>query len=196
MRLRDENKEKIVREKALELLVKEGVNGFSMQKLAKAAEVSPATLYIYYQDKDDLILKIANEEGQKMVEATFENFDPLMPFEDGLRVQWRNRSKYCLENPIATQFFEQLQHTPYREKMVVAISEEFKETMGKFITHAIKNQEIRPMPLEVFWSVAYAPLYNLIRFHQEGQSVGGRPFTWNEDYMEQTLLLVLKALKR
>jgi AcrR family transcriptional regulator len=41
MRLRDEQKEQLVRTKALELLVEEGFNGFSMHKLAKAANVSP-----------------------------------------------------------------------------------------------------------------------------------------------------------
>ena len=50
MRTRDENKEQLVRQKALELIVNQGLEGFSMQKLAKAAAVSPATLYIYYKD--------------------------------------------------------------------------------------------------------------------------------------------------
>ena len=54
MRLRDEQKELLVRTKALELLVAEGFNGFSMHKLAKAANVSPATLYIYFQNKEDV----------------------------------------------------------------------------------------------------------------------------------------------
>jgi hypothetical protein len=35
MRLRDEQKEQLVRTKALELLVEEGFNGFSMHKLPK-----------------------------------------------------------------------------------------------------------------------------------------------------------------
>jgi len=46
MRIRDEQKEKAIREKALKMIVKDGIEGFSMQKLAKAANVSPGTLYI------------------------------------------------------------------------------------------------------------------------------------------------------
>ena len=65
MRTRDENKEQSVRQKALELLVNQGFEGFSMQKLAKAAKVSPATLYIYYKDKEDLITSIGIEVGKK-----------------------------------------------------------------------------------------------------------------------------------
>ena len=40
------------------MFVKGGFNGFSMQKLAKAANVSPATIYIYFKDKEDLIQQL------------------------------------------------------------------------------------------------------------------------------------------
>ncbi|MGZ3932351.1 MAG: TetR/AcrR family transcriptional regulator, partial [Bacteroidia bacterium] len=43
MRTRDEQKESAIRQKAIEMIVKEGFDGLSMQKLAKAAGVSPAT---------------------------------------------------------------------------------------------------------------------------------------------------------
>lgn len=195
MRTRDENKESIVRQKALEMLVNEGFDGFSMQKLAKAAGVSPATLYIYYKDKEDLIVRLGIEEGKRMVEDTLVNFDPSMSFEQGLRIQWQNRAKHWLENPIESRFFEQLKHTPYREKIVGGFHDRLKEKMGQFIKNAIANNELKPMPIEVFWSVAYAPLYTLINFHFEGRSIGGRPFVWQDELMEQALQLVLKAFK-
>ena len=54
MRTRDENKQDLIREKGLEMIVKEGFDGFSMQKLAKAAAVSPATLYIYFKNREEI----------------------------------------------------------------------------------------------------------------------------------------------
>ena len=79
MRTRDENKELTIREKALEMAVKDGFDGLSMQKLARAAGVSPATIYIYFKDRDDLILQLWLQEVKKMVDATLEGFDPSMP---------------------------------------------------------------------------------------------------------------------
>ena len=195
MRTRDENKEIIVKEKAIEMLVKEGFDGFSMQKLAKVAGVSPATLYIYYKDKEDLILQLGIEEGKKMTDATMQNFHLDMPFAEGLKIQWENRARFQLANRTASCFFEQIKHTHFREKIFASIKDDFGEKMSIFIKNAVKNGELAPMPIEIFWSVAYAPLYNLIRFHQEGSSIGGRPFEWNQDMMYQTLDLVLKALK-
>lgn len=195
MRIRDENKEQIVHQKAIELIVKEGLDGFSMHKLAKAAGVSPATLYIYYKDKDDLILKLGVEEGKRMSAATLEGFDPELPFAEGLRIQWQNRARFWLENPQSNYCFEQLRHSAHRDKIHASIKDSFAEIMGKFIRKAIQNGELVPIPIEVYWSVAFAPLYNLLRFHNEGRSVGANPFKFSEDIMNQTLSLVLKALK-
>src|SRR3954465_4833564 len=104
MRTRDKSKERALRDQAMKMVVKEGFDGLSMQKLAKLAEVSPATIYIYFKDRDDLILQLFIAENAKMAEATLKNFDPEMSFEEGLRVQWLNRMKYCLKHPQQAHF--------------------------------------------------------------------------------------------
>lgn len=50
--------EKAIREKVLAMIVKEGFDGLSMRKLANAAGVSPATIYVYFKDRDDLIMQL------------------------------------------------------------------------------------------------------------------------------------------
>ena len=202
MRTRDENKEQAIREQALKMFVKEGFDGFSMQKLAKAADVSPATIYIYFADKEDLILKICDIESTKMLKAMLQNFDPSASFEVGLRLQWTNRAKYCMENPDQMFFLEQIRNTTFKERLLETGSELYKETttkfkaaMYQFVDNAVKNKELIEVPLEVFWNLAYAPLYSLVRFHTTGTSVGGSKFTYSDEIMEQTLQLVLKALK-
>jgi TetR/AcrR family transcriptional regulator, multidrug resistance operon repressor len=195
MRTRDENKEQLVRDKALEMLVREGFSGFSMQKLAKAASVSPATLYIYFKDKDDLIVSIGIEEGLKMKAAMMNGFDPNMPFAQGLRLQWQNRSSFWINNPLSYELFELLRQSTYKELIFDQIHIGFKEKMSAFVKNAVQNGELQPMPVEVYWSIAFAPLHNLIRFHSEGRSMGNKPFTFSEKLMWQTFELVIKALK-
>src|SRR6195952_2399768 len=112
MRVRDENKEALIRRKALSMIVKHGFDGFSMQKLARSAGVSPGTLYIYFEDKEDLVLKVCVEVGQKMAKATMKGFDPAMSFREGLKVQWMNRARYCLKYPVEMHFMEQVRYSP------------------------------------------------------------------------------------
>jgi AcrR family transcriptional regulator len=47
--------------KAMEMIVAEGFDGLSMQKLAKAAGVSPATIYIYWKNREDLLNQLFQE---------------------------------------------------------------------------------------------------------------------------------------
>lgn len=196
MRLRDEEKVKLVKQKALETIVIEGLEGFSMNKLAKSCGISVATLYIYYKDKEDLVISIAQEEGDKM-EATFlQNFDPNLSFEEGLRVQWQNRYAYNLTNPLAHSFFEQLRSSAYQEKFLEQFKQNFKALIAEFTHKIVARGEINPMPLEVFWSVAYAPLYSLIRFDKEGQNIAGKPFKMSDEVLWQTFDLVIKSLKK
>ena len=66
--------------------------------------------------------------------------------------------------------------------------------MHAFTHNAIKNKELSIMPLEVFWSMAYGPLYTLLRFHEEGKSIGGKAFKFSKKIMDDTFQLVLKSL--
>ena len=195
MRLRDEKKEQQVKRKAIDLIARLGLNGFSMQKLARAAKVSPATLYIYYKNKEDLLLKIGTEEAQRMTRTTMEGFDPYMSFREGLKKQWENRANYILAHPKENKVLEQLKWSSYGEKIFSTVTDEFAETMSKFTHHAVKNNELISLPIEVYWTIAFAPLYNLLLFHKNGRSVGLRPFQFSNKIMHQTLEVVLKALQ-
>nr|WP_295928406.1 TetR/AcrR family transcriptional regulator [uncultured Dyadobacter sp.] len=194
MRTRDLNKEAIIREKAIELIVNHGFDGLSMHKLAKAANVSVATIYIYFKDREDLIQQVYKEESTKMADATLAGFDPESHFDEGLKVQWINRMNYCLENPYSMTFMEQVKHSPLIDRSTV--DTRFLQAMGRFVHNAIERKELIPLPVEIYWSVAFAPLYQLVKFHISKQSMPGRPpFNFDEEKINLTLGLILKALK-
>jgi TetR/AcrR family transcriptional repressor of multidrug resistance operon len=196
MRTRNTDKVQLVKQKAIELIVKNGLEGFSMNKLARACNVSVATLYIYYKDRDDLIIKVAVEEGRLMGDALIKDFDPELPFEQGLRKQWENRYNYMIANPIMGLFFDQLRSSSYQQEFLSSFLKGFQMVVGKFMHNVIERGEIEAIPFEVYWSVAFAPLYNLIRFETEGQSMGGKPFKMTDEILWKTFDLVVKALKK
>lgn len=195
MRTRDENKEHAIRDKAIEIVVKDGLDGLSMQKLAKAAGVSPATIYIYYKDREDLIIQLGLEASTALLASSLKGFNPDMPFEEGLKIQWRNRADYFLKNPMQVEFIEQLRYSPIYPKVMNSLITTFGEIMGKFVNNAIKRKELVTLPFEVYWSVAFAPLYQLIKFHTQGKSYANKTFVMTDKVMMQTLQLVLKALR-
>jgi len=194
MRTRDINKQIVIRKKAIELIVSNGFDGLSMHKLARAAGVSVATIYIYFKDREDLIQQLYTEETTKMAEATLVNFDPESHFDEGLKIQWLNRLQYCLDNPLSMTFMEQVKHSPLLDRSVM--DRRFIDAMSKFVHTAIGRNELIQLPVEIYWSIAFAPLYQLVKFHIAKTSMPGRPpFDFDETKIDLALSLVLKALK-
>ncbi|WP_140486559.1 TetR/AcrR family transcriptional regulator [Flavobacterium sp. GSA192] len=194
MRTRDSNKEEIVKQKAIALLVEKGIEGFSMNRLAKESSISVATLYIYYSDKDDLIKKIGIEIGKNFFDEMAKDFSPSMSFKEGLYKQWENRIRFAQSKPLEVSCWELLTHSSYGEYILEESLLDFKIIMGSFFRNSVEKKELIPISKEIFWSVAYGPLYSLLRFERDGKNFGGGPFKLNKKTIDDTFELVLKAL--
>jgi AcrR family transcriptional regulator len=186
----------MIRQEAMAMIVKHGFDGLSLHKLARAAGVSPATIYIYFKDREDLILKMYQEVSTRMFEETLTGFDPKMDFEEGLRLQWINRARYFLKRPLEMHFMEQIRFSPMHDRAIAMSGAKFKQMMREFVGNAIMRKQLVAVPLEVYWSVAFAPLYQLVKFHIHKKNMSGTgTFVLSERMLETTLQLVLKALK-
>ena len=194
MRIRDEQKETAIREKAMEMIVAEGFDGLSMQKVAKAACVSPATIYIYFKNREDLLNQLYIDVQEKFSEVALKNFHPEISFKDGLWLQWKNRLEFIEEYPVHYSFYEQFRNSPLVRHGSVSLTD-FKENMRLFLKNAMQRGEIKKIDPEVFWSVAYGPFYSLVRFHLNEKSMMGRSFKISNSTLQQTFDMVLKAFK-
>lgn len=194
MRTRDEHKETAIREQAMEMIVNEGFDGLSMQKLAKAANVSPATIYIYYKNREDLLNQLFIEVHKTFSDLALKGFDPELSLEEGLWLQWKNRLRFIMEYPTYFQFFEQFRNSPLINHKDLNIAE-FKENMKRFVMNAIKRGEMSKMEPEIFWSLAYGSFYSLVKFHLQEKSMMGNDFKITDAKMKQVLKMVIKALK-
>lgn len=194
MRTRDINKEEIVKQKAIEMIVNQGIEGFGMNRLAKECGISVATLYIYYSDKEDLIRKIGIEIGQNFFKNMFDGFSTDMSFRDGLRNQWENRIYFTQNFALQATCFELLRHSTYGDAIIQEVTGEYKQMMTEFMLSAIERKELISVPYEVFWSIAYGSLYSLLEFHRDGKSMSGKSFVLKEEIKNEAFNLVLKAL--
>ncbi|WP_125710420.1 TetR/AcrR family transcriptional regulator [Lacticaseibacillus porcinae] len=61
MRTKDENKVKAIKEAVIALCQKDGFTNLTTAKVAKRAGVSPATIYLNYEDKTDMLSRLYEE---------------------------------------------------------------------------------------------------------------------------------------
>ncbi len=194
MRTRDEQKEEAIREKALEMFVKQGFDGLSMQKLAKAANVSPATIYIYYENREDLLRSLYNHVSDTFNQEALKGFDPDLSLEEGLWVQWKNRMRFIVNYPYYFQFFEQFRNSPLINHKEIR-NLKFKENMSDFVKNAVKRGEMAKMEPELFWSLAYGSFYAILKFHLQEKKMMNEAFKLTDAKLKALLKMVVEALK-
>ena len=59
--MKDENKQQRIKEAMVRLILREGIDGISVSKIAKEAGVSPATIYVYYASKEEMLAEVFRE---------------------------------------------------------------------------------------------------------------------------------------
>ncbi len=76
-----------IQEAAIHVLARNGYHGTTVSQIAKAAGVADGTLYLYFENKDDLLLKIINErtgqfidDGKNILETIKSPMDRLHKF--------------------------------------------------------------------------------------------------------------------
>ncbi len=71
MRLKDDEKTTNIYRAAIQVINSEGFEGSSMSKIAKLSDISPATIYLYFENKDDLLKKLYIEMKSRMGNSYF-----------------------------------------------------------------------------------------------------------------------------
>ena len=78
----------------IELVNNNGFHATPMSKIAKMANVSPATIYLYFENKQDLVNKTYIEVKAKYTNYAFESYDEKMPVEKGFELIWKRIADY------------------------------------------------------------------------------------------------------
>ena len=166
MRPKNLAKEEAIRSIALQIISEEGLENLSMQKLAKAANISPRTIYIKYENKEDLLIKLFIEEVLGNYEkAILENFDPKMAFADGMKRLWLNTFHYLKNNKPAFSLIRYGKSSPllnkaFQEKNIQQGA--FFAPIHTFLKTNVKAGLIADLPHDVHRALLFSPIQDLV----------------------------------
>jgi AcrR family transcriptional regulator len=189
------DKAQAIRQQALAMIVEEGFHGLSMPRLAARVGIAPGTIYLYFQNRQDLLDTLYLEVRHRGDVAMLASFEPTMPLAQGLRVLWHNTFRYFVAHPLEFAFTEQFINSPHIAAVAAREDPQFREQRRAFYHHARQQGELPDLPVEVYWSVAFAPLYQLIRFALQGSLHLPADFENMEQKLNLTLARVVTALQ-
>ncbi|MBB5620982.1 AcrR family transcriptional regulator [Pedobacter cryoconitis] len=166
MRPKNLEKEQAIRTIALQIIAEEGLENLSMQKLAKAANVSPRTIYIKYENKEDLLITLFIEDVLGAYEkAVLENFNPEVDFPQGVKKIWLNTFRYLKENRNSFALLQYGKSSPLLNK---AFQKEnikqghFFAPIHHFLRSNVSKNIIRDFPHDVHRAMLFSPLLDLV----------------------------------
>ena len=81
----------------LHLVNNNGFHDAPMLKIAKMAGVSPATIYIYFENKQDLINQLYLETKASFSDYAFMDYLTNLPVKNGFELIWRNIAQFKIQ---------------------------------------------------------------------------------------------------
>lgn len=112
MRKKDDEKLKSIKEAVIKLILQEGFHGTSISKIAKMAGVSPATVYIYFENKDIMLRDIYREYSEEIFDYIVDQVNPDMEGRQLIEIIIRSYYNYIREHREIFSFIEQFSNCP------------------------------------------------------------------------------------
>ena len=113
MRVKDLEKRETIKQETFAMVAEQGLAGLKMAHLAKRVGVSPSTVYVYFKDKEDLVLTLFMEVTQSLVGEIVDAFDEGEDFDVNLRRAWFAYMDYLYEHFPAIMFHEAVKNSSY-----------------------------------------------------------------------------------
>jgi len=177
MRYKDEAKQKAIIEATVKLVNQIGFAECSVSKIAKEADVSPATIYIYYKNKEDLLVSTYIDIKQKMSEAILKDFDDSQPIRDIMKGFWLGAFHFIKNNPGEFQYTEQFASSPFSALVNKSEVDKHFEPQVNFIQKGIQQKIIKDVPLDILIVFVFYPVAILSnprmseKFHCDEKSI-------------------------
>lgn len=161
MRIKDELKQDALFNATVKLVNEIGFVASSVSKIAKEANVSPATIYVYYENKEDLLVSTYINIKQSISKAILTDYDDRLPIRDILYKLWLNMFDYISSNQDYLQFSEQFSHSPYSSLVDKSEVEKYFEPIYKVFKRGIEQKIIKDVCFDILATFMFHPIFTL-----------------------------------
>lgn len=173
----------------IELVNNDGFHAIPMSKIAKMACVSPATIYLYFDSKQDLVNKTYIEVKARYTAYAFETYTDTMPVQVGFEVIWKRIADFKLKECANAMFLAQCDNTPIIDE--TSRQEGIKHLQPLLDLWARGKNEGIITPVSDYLLYAYA--INPLSFLMMSQNRGA--FQLNKQHIEEAYQAAWNSIK-
>ncbi len=167
MRTQLKDKERAVLEATLELINNSGFHASSMSKIAKMANVAPATIYLYFENKQDLINKLYVYIKSEMSHYAFQNYNDKMSVKEGFKLIWYNIAHYKTTHIKEAMFLSICDISPMIDEESKIRGLQHLQPLSDLCKQGQKEGILKDCSLYLLYAFAINPLSYLIAKQQD-----------------------------
>jgi TetR/AcrR family transcriptional regulator, repressor of fatR-cypB operon len=157
------DKQEVILNTALKLLVENGFHNTPMSLIAKEAGVSAGIIYHYFESKDDLIHQLYQEVEAKLAQALQRHNTAQLEGLALLKQLWLNAYNFYVAHPGETLFLEQYKNSPfYKQGAANSIDQKWFALLQK-LEQAINEGKIVKLPILVIYTLTLAVAMSLAK---------------------------------
>jgi len=161
-----EIKRRALVESTICLVNNNGFHATPISKIAKMANVSPATIYLYFENKQDLINKVYLEVKKAFFDYAFQSYKNTMSVSEGFEFVWKRIADFKLKEIDKALFLSQCDNTPMIDE---ASRQEGIKHMQPLLDLWQRGKDeglIKPMSNYLLYAYTVTPLSFLITMQQ------------------------------
>ena len=163
MRVKDEDKVTRIYQAAMRVINTEGFQGSSMSKIASEADVSAATIYLYFENKDDMINKLFIHLKSKMGHSYFSEGTDLSPSKGTFRAIWLSHYQYITDNSEEYNFLQNFSNCPLIEQVDQKSTLDYCPVFEKLFNQSKACGLLRPLENDIIYSLLFAPISYMVK---------------------------------
>ena len=190
MRTKDDIKREALFEATVAVVNEIGFAASSVSRIARKAGVSPATLYVYHENKEQLLISTYLAIKAGLGQASLEGFNAKRPLRDILKTVWANMFRHISRHPGHFQFTEQFASSPYSDRVDKAEVERQFEPLMAVLQEGIRQKIIKDVPFEILGAFLVHPILVLCNTRL------CREFTVTGDHIEMAFAMSWDAIRR
>lgn len=171
MRRKDENKKAAITNAIVRLINEIGFANISMSKIAKATGISPATLYVYYENKEDMFRKVYMDVKKQMTEKCSKDIASEESVEKAVRKLCENLFHYMHEYTEEFLFIEQACNSPMATHEMIEELEQYNRDTVKIFQRGIEEGILKQTSPVLLISFCYYPIQQIFKEWRKEKSM-------------------------
>ncbi|WP_394340352.1 TetR/AcrR family transcriptional regulator [Maribacter polysiphoniae] len=160
------DKKRALLKATLTLVNDHGFHDAPMSKIAKLAGVAPATIYLYFENKQDLINTLYLEVKSSFSVCAFKGYNKDLPVKKGFEIIWYNVADYKLNQIDEATFLSQCDNTPMIDEGVRKEGLKHLQPLLDLWERGKKEGIIKPLSVFILYAYTIYPLSFLMAMQE------------------------------